>query len=632
MRFYLFHALLLVRSFNVVTFATISWLAFREWRRREAAWGGLLLSLLSLAVALEFLGEMINGLIVHSGALYPGFRTVWLLIELSMAPLLLHLFYQTEHRRRPLSRAWGVAVVALYAGNLAAWAIRVLWWVSTSQWGARPEDDWLKPLAGLPLLAAAAASVLLVLGGYRKAASPAERSQGRWMLSALGALVLVRLRLSFGGDLGFTLLLNIVPTYCAFVLTYVVLRVAFFDILVKRIAFFFLALALLSVYFVVVPRWIRSVAWGDYGLLVWSLSVWPLVILTPWAYAKLTRWLDATCLGRRYSPIDAGRRFLAGIQGAATESELVELAEARLAEIFGSQATLCLTSADSPGPQSSAEAFEAPVLVAGSCWGFVRIAPRPNHLPFLSEDLTLLRSLTETLSFMLDNLRLRAKKNEQERREQELRLLASRSELKALRAEINPHFLFNALSVISGLIRRAPDRAETTVEQLAEVFRYTLRRSEKEWVLLEEELDFVRAYLDVEQARYGSRLQVRMEVEDRAGAVWVPAMILQVLVENAIQHGIAQVRGPGAVEIRSCLSGQRLSIEVLDTGPGFPGGKPEIGSSASGYGLRNIQERLTGYFGDRASLRFGRIEPGMTSVTVELPADFTPHGEAMLAR
>ena len=87
---------------------------------------------------------------------------------------------------------------------------------------------------------------------------------------------------------------------------------------------------------------------------------------------------------------------------------------------------------------------------------------------------------------------------------------ASRSELKALRAQINPHFLFNALNAIAGLIHKNPLRADKTVERLADVFRYTLRRSENEWTLLEEEMEFVRAYLEVEQARFGKRLQFQI--------------------------------------------------------------------------------------------------------------------------
>jgi two-component system LytT family sensor kinase len=137
---------------------------------------------------------------------------------------------------------------------------------------------------------------------------------------------------------------------------------------------------------------------------------------------------------------------------------------------------------------------------------------------YFSADITLLDSLANVFASLLENVRLQQKKQEQEKKEQELMLHASRSELKALRAQINPHFLFNALNAIASLIHKDPSRAEETVEELAEVFRYTLKRSEKEWVRLEDELDFVRSYLDVEQAWFGERLVVHIEIDsDTAG-------------------------------------------------------------------------------------------------------------------
>ena len=104
---------------------------------------------------------------------------------------------------------------------------------------------------------------------------------------------------------------------------------------------------------------------------------------------------------------------------------------------------------------------------------------------------------------------------EQEQLAQELRLQTSSSELKALRAQINPHFLFNALNAIASLIHTDPARADAAVEQLAEVFRYTLRRSDSEWAPLDQELAFARAYLDVEQARFGHRLTFAIDSDHR---------------------------------------------------------------------------------------------------------------------
>jgi LytS/YehU family sensor histidine kinase len=246
---------------------------------------------------------------------------------------------------------------------------------------------------------------------------------------------------------------------------------------------------------------------------------------------------------------------------------------------------------------------------------------RPHNLRFLSEDATLLASLAEVFSFLLENLRLREKRLAQEQREGELILNAHRSELKALRAQINPHFLFNALNTIAGLIPRNPERAERTIEQLAEVFRYTLRRSDREWVRLDDELAAVRAYLDIEQTRFPERLRVVVNTSEGARNWRIPAMTVQTLVENAVKHGVAKIAGPALVEIQAEVAGCRLRIEVRDNGPGFSltAGSAACGKVA-GYGLRNVRERLAGHFGGHASLEIEReAARGLTVVRMEMP-------------
>jgi LytS/YehU family sensor histidine kinase len=160
------------------------------------------------------------------------------------------------------------------------------------------------------------------------------------------------------------------------------------------------------------------------------------------------------------------------------------------------------------------------------------------------------------------------------------------------------------------------------VEQLAEVFHYTLKRSEKESVRLEEELDFVRSYLEVEQARFGERLQVRFDVPSDIKGMLIPTMMVQTLVENAIKHGVASVRGVGIVEIRAGLKEGRICIEVLDNGPGFS--LDEALSEApgrSGYGLKNLLQRPNSHYGSSAELHVRKDEASQrTVVSVELPA------------
>ncbi|MGD1994730.1 MAG: histidine kinase, partial [Anaerolineae bacterium] len=134
-------------------------------------------------------------------------------------------------------------------------------------------------------------------------------------------------------------------------------------------------------------------------------------------------------------------------------------------------------------------------------------------------------------------LRFYRQLKEKERLEEQLRALATQAELKALKAQINPHFLFNTLNTIAHLIHADSAQAEATVERLAEMFRYVLSGSERGLVPLEEELAFVDNYLEIERARFGERLRVTREAAQEALDISVPSLVLQPLVENAIRHG-----------------------------------------------------------------------------------------------
>lgn len=189
-------------------------------------------------------------------------------------------------------------------------------------------------------------------------------------------------------------------------------------------------------------------------------------------------------------------------------------------------------------------------------------------------------------------------------REERLRELAAQSELKALKAQINPHFLFNALNSISALITTDPDAAERTIERLAGIFRGTLLASEKEHVTLRTELELVDAYLDIERARFGDRLTVRQSIAPEALDAEVPPLILQPLVENAVRHGVSPRVEGGTVSIDARVYGERLHLVVEDDGPGMGEDDPERAMS-KGYGLRNVRDRLATRFGEMASFTIG---------------------------
>ncbi len=205
---------------------------------------------------------------------------------------------------------------------------------------------------------------------------------------------------------------------------------------------------------------------------------------------------------------------------------------------------------------------------------------------------------------------------EKERVEQELRTLAAQAELKALKAQINPHFFFNALNTIAALIHTDPALAEASVERLAQMFRYILAGSERGQVPLEEELAFVDDYIEIECARFGERLQVTREIDSRALLVPVPSLILQPLVENAVKHGHGD-DGHIDLDIRVESANESVRITVADRGPGMPPGY-RIGDG-HGHGLRNVDERLRKMYG--RGLEIQENTPHGTTAIIKIPAE-----------
>jgi two-component system LytT family sensor kinase len=181
-------------------------------------------------------------------------------------------------------------------------------------------------------------------------------------------------------------------------------------------------------------------------------------------------------------------------------------------------------------------------------------------------------------------------------RARELTELAATAQLVALRAQMNPHFLFNSLNSIAQLIHVDPDKAEACVERLAEIFRYILHRSEQEFVPLAEELQMTRAYLDIERARFDERLRVETRVAPESLRKLIPNLILQPLVENAVKHGLSRKIGIGTVSIDAEVNGTLLTLTVGDDGLGMPERVlDEV--YERGVGLRNLRERLERLYG-----------------------------------
>lgn len=383
-------------------------------------------------------------------------------------------------------------------------------------------------------------------------------------------------------------------------------RFQFYDLVIKRGVLLMLSLLVFGTFLVASLPWLDELPTGAARPWLFAVALVPVAMIMPWFYGVAERWLDRIWFGREFTPVEAVKHVLAAMQPATDEASLVGATEQRLTDVFRVPVLVLIDRAQPPDGATIEADIPASSPVSGTPARIVALRV-PGARPILSEDLALLRSLGGVFGFMLENVQLQRRRQEQEQLAQELRLQSSRSELKALRAQINPHFLFNALNAIASLIHTDPARADAAVEQLAEVFRYTLRRSDTEWAPLDQELQFAHAYLDVEQARFGRRLAFTVDTDESSRGAQVPSMLLHTLVENAVKHGISQTREPCQIGIHATATNGRLVLEVRDTGPGpdahRDGPRRVDGES---FGLRSVRDRLQGHFGASAALTLER--------------------------
>ena len=208
---------------------------------------------------------------------------------------------------------------------------------------------------------------------------------------------------------------------------------------------------------------------------------------------------------------------------------------------------------------------------------------------------------------------------------EQLKLAATvkEAELRALKSQVNPHFLFNSLNSLRALIDEDAPRAREAVTRLANMLRYSLQSGQQETVPFEDEIRIVEDYLALEQIRHENRLRVRWDVAEnvRAGVLTVPPMLLQTLVENAVKYGISTRRDGGELVISARFEGAALNIRVTNPGDLSAPASPAAAraGSSTGVGLRNASERLKLLFGERATLAVLAEPPGCVTADVLIP-------------
>lgn len=190
----------------------------------------------------------------------------------------------------------------------------------------------------------------------------------------------------------------------------------------------------------------------------------------------------------------------------------------------------------------------------------------------------------------------------------------AQSELTALRMQLQPHFLFNTLNSVTVLLRNDPGAAEQMVHRLSDFLRVTLEGDGSQEIPLEDELDFLRSYLAIEEIRFGERLTVTYDIDDGVRDALVPSLILQPLVENAVRYGVAPRSGPGTVGIRARRADEATELEVWDDGPGRTSGE-----TGEGVGLSNTRRRLATLYGANQRVAVANRKEGGLRVSLSLP-------------
>lgn len=258
---------------------------------------------------------------------------------------------------------------------------------------------------------------------------------------------------------------------------------------------------------------------------------------------------------------------------------------------------------------------DAPLIVEKELLGSIKIFKSGKDIvtPYEAE---LIQGIAEFLSLQLLQLKL-----------DELEVLRSQAEYQALRAQINPHFLYNTLGTVRALVRKDPEIARLLIKDLSDFMRKTLNGAE-EIGTFADELEIVRKYIRIEKARFGERVLMVEDVPEIMLGGLLPVFSLQPLVENAVKHGLSSIKGGGAVRITARTTGEARYIEVEDNGNGISEERlslllrsrsPYAPASGTGIGLNNVNQRLTRMFGESFGLKIQSKEGVGTKVTVRLP-------------
>jgi two-component system LytT family sensor kinase len=399
----------------------------------------------------------------------------------------------------------------------------------------------------------------------------------------------------------------------AFAILYQEYRFALADLFLKR------ALTLLAVVALAMAAYAAIAALPPGSLAVTLLlGAW---VLTAMLYPSLRRavstFVDSALLGREdYSRLRA--ELGQTLQACDSVDGVLDRMAAAVAQAMNARRVWWADPGEPPGADTRVTA-EVAVPTSERPAFVLRIGDLVGGRRLLSDDRAFLDAAALAAARRIDAVRLSQERFDQRIRQEEMERLATEAELRALRAQINPHFLFNTLTTIGYLIETAPPRATKTLLRLTSLLR-SLLRSEGELTTLGREVELVEHYLEIERERFEERLRVVIDVPPALRALPVPSLLLQPLVENAVKHGIARAIRGGDIRIEARLDAasgaQELVLSVRNTGAPL---NADPDARAGRVGLTNVERRLAGHYGDHASLLLSAAH-GVTTAEVRLPA------------
>lgn len=517
---------------------------------------------------------------------------------------------------RVSARGRRAIAVVVYGGSLLAALLHLR---AAAAGAALPSPDGLAWLTGALVIAVAFLTVAL--------RSPHPHRGALWLATlAVVAVSVLHLGRLHGAQESWPIELvgHHASMLLAFALLYQDFRFAFADLFLKQALALLALVAIAGGGYATVSPWLHSTG-GEtppeaIGML---LALWVgTALVFPVVRRAITRFVDHAVLGRQGSAHFASE-LTSGLQRRdGVEAVLDYTCRALAPALTASRVSWHEATVGAAGPdgvrQVAVETTEEPRyrLIVGPLEGGRRL---------LSDDLAMLERAAYETARRIDALRLTSERYERMLREREMQSLASEAELLALRAQINPHFLFNALTTITYLIDQAPHRARAAMLRLTTLLRSALK-PDGGFTTLGRERELVESYLRIEQERFEERLVYALDIPDELGDVQLPSLVVQPLVENAVKHGISGAAAGGTVTVSARL-GSDLRLSVRNTGAPL-GARPA--APGFGLGLQNVERRLRHLYGSQAGLSLARAEDGATVAEIRIPRNLLVESKALV--